>query len=730
MKLPGRVSFLVAVITLAQTGSFACGPSFPFTYVARGQENRLFCMPPAYQWVELNRMLGPMPDVAKPLSMQPDEPAAPESATPPEPAASKWSNTLSADAQGLKEALQGQGMAVVDIAAAVKSYEMLRHAMKQQGDGHEEDTAFFMTNPSGEFETPREPPAVFDFSAYEGLLKSLPEEFQLYLRGAAAYRAWRWTEGVSAWDALLALPPEQRKFRTVWAAFMRGKAMLHYDAAGAVNAFEQTRALAQEGFADPLNLAADSIGWQARAVKESGDYVAAIHRYYDIFQKADKAERDAAYVSLVIVSRYAVSDPRTAEDDISRRLVLTFVLDAFGISEPCRQWLKHLNTLNPDVEPVMAGEAAWAFYRAGDMAAAKAWSEKAFDTPYGRWVKSKLLLREGKTDEALAILHELKDRFPAGDAFPDWESEWESSGPVRCIEGERGVLLLARKEYINAADAFARAGNQEDLAYIAEQVLTNQELQDYIDAHKADSVLMEPFEQFSNCKSPLDLLTRIAAKQLARQQQWEAAAKAFGDTTIKQDTPEEGTVIPRDICAAIADGLKKGRDDKLPARQRAEALYAAAEQVRTYGMEIMGTQLEPDWSIYQGGYELAGASAYRLSGSIERYTPLDDGLPAESLTALLASEDEKARAIKQRAAPFERFHYRYLAADLMWECAQLLPDNDILTAKALYYGGTWLAKRDPKAADRFYKALVRRNKQLEIGKQAELKKWFPDSFVE
>lgn len=61
----------------------------------------------------------------------------------------------------------------------------------------------------------------------------------------------------------------------------------------------------------------------------------------------------------------------------------------------------------------------------------------------------------------------------------------------------------------------------------------------------------------------------------------------------------------------------------------------------------------------------------------------------------------------------------------MWRCAQLLPDNDELTAEALYRGGTFLMNRDPKAADRFYKALVRRCGKLPLSRQADALHWFP-----
>ncbi|HOF38945.1 MAG TPA: hypothetical protein PLD73_02655 [Candidatus Hydrogenedentes bacterium] len=75
--------------------------------------------------------------------------------------------------------------------------------------------------------------------------------------------------------------------------------------------------------------------------------------------------------------------------------------------------------------------------------------------------------------------------------------------------------------------------------------------------------------------------------------------------------------------------------------------------------------------------------------------------------------------------PDKRFHYRYVAAELMWEASRLLPNNDPMTARALYDAGRWLMDRDPEAADKYYKALVRRCRKLPVAQQADERRWFP-----
>ena len=51
---------------------------------------------------------------------------------------------------------------------------------------------------------------------------------------------------------------------------------------------------------------------------------------------------------------------------------------------------------------------AWTAYNLGDLELAKKCLEKpSAATPYGQWVKSKILMRDGKMDDAVALLREL-----------------------------------------------------------------------------------------------------------------------------------------------------------------------------------------------------------------------------------------------------------------------------------------------------------------------------------
>ena len=56
-----------------------------------------------------------------------------------------------------------------------------------------------------------------------------------------------------------------------------------------------------------------------------------------------------------------------------------------------------------------------------------------------------------------------------------------------------------------------------------------------------------------------------------------------------------------------------------------------------------------------------------------------------------------------------------------------MPDDSEETAKVLCTAGGWLKALDPKAANRFFKALVTRCGETALGREAKRTKWFPKS---
>jgi hypothetical protein len=271
------------------------------------------------------------------------------------------------------------------------------------------------------------------------------------------------------------------------------------------------------------------------------------------------------------------------------------------------------------------------------------------------------------------------------------------------------------------------AGYWADAAYVAEYVLTPDELAAYVERQwpvpEDPGGLRESDARFDHQGElwPENTLVRIrwlTGRRLARLKRWDEATDFF---------PEKWKTRLEEFVRA----LQRGRAPDALLANRAEDLWTAAQIARQNGMELFGTEVEPDWTLFDGQYDWGHVSDMRKgavtegppSTGPERAGQGSHRFPTATLTA--SSTDEQRRIRDHTPAPDERFHYRYFAADLAWEAAHLMPDNADETAHVLWTAGTWLKVRDPQAADRFYKALVRRCGQTALGQRADFLRWFP-----
>ncbi|HPP00142.1 MAG TPA: hypothetical protein PLX83_06055 [bacterium] len=666
-------AFIAGLIVLGISRSYGCGPDFPVAYFINGNEGQILSVPRLRFYHLLLELAG-----------------AEFQNTQIRP---KWQTTLQMDLQDLREALDAAGWSAEKRDDALQRYESMRKAMKTYADGSDQDSCFCFS--------PCEPKARFDLAPHEAFLQELPLEFALYLRGAAAYRGNDFEEAVEYWDELLALPPEQRRYRSTWAAFMLGKAWIVLDVSRAGFYFEQTRALAREGFRDSLGLSQDSLGWEGMVFFREKRYPEAMRRYFELFQaRPEQAENVSSLMWCCSrIFQESSVDRMVVEDPLCRKIVAAWIMAG---DHPIKhqEWMDAVAAAGVTLDPDEAGALAWISYKVGGIERARKWLSLAeSQSPWGKWIQTKIWLREGKIGEAMDLLRALADTFPSCEDAD--------------LRAELGVLKLGRREYLEAMDTFARSNCWEDAAYIAERVLTVAELEGYLQKHAKDAILMNNRAGWwSNQRPVLEKLRYLLARRLARQGEWEKALKYY----------------PEDILKTAKDYsrfLREGQNAKNSNRKRAENLIAAARRARQQGMELMGTEVEPDWTAYNGVFSRSGAMQFRI---VDRHNINFPHEPAELTAVLSAGKDEKERAARHAPRPEERFHYRYIAADLMWQAAKWLPDNDPLLAQALYEGGMCIAQRDPSAADKFYKALVRRCGRLPIGQEADRRKWFPPGF--
>ena len=539
----------------------------------------------------------------------------------------------------------------------------------------------------------------------------IPAEFDLHLRALLEFKAGNKAGARAGWERLLAMPAVQRKWRSTWAAFMLGRSYLGEDGAKAVSWLRRTRELASAGFADSLGLAAASLGWEGMAELERGNSSRAVELYLEQLATGDPT---AAPSLRLVAERLAQKDMMSLAvlaGHAPTRRVITAYLVARGGSvtsnpKPVTQafegaWLRALEMAGA-ADVAGADRAAWAAYQSGDVKAADRWLAIApADSGVACWIRAKLLLRAGKLDEGAAMLAKASAAFPVDETWDVWtcggeECRDDSVRPGARALGEAGVVLLSRRHYTEALDALLRAGFWTDAAYVGERVLTAEELRAYLDRSWPNAKPCSRGDWYGQGQAGAEVqagrMKCLLARRLARAGRFDAAAAYM-------------PVSERGILASLAEGLRAGRDVRRTKADRAKSLWAAAQLMRSHGMELVGTELGPDGAVYGGDFT---AEVARAKGG-----------------AVAPSEDELTRAASGRPDPDKRFHYRYTAARLGWEAAELMPDQDDTTALVLCTAGTWLKGPDAKEADRFYKALVRRCGKTGLGAEAEKRRWFP-----
>ncbi|HKI00620.1 MAG TPA: hypothetical protein VKK31_01450 [Thermoanaerobaculia bacterium] len=557
-----------------------------------------------------------------------------------------------------------------------------------------------------------EPPAALDVPA------GLPGELDDYVRGAIAYHQGRLDAARASWQKLLDRPQQERRRRSTWAAYMLGKVNLTKDPEAAVKWFEQTRELAAQGFPDPLGLAAASFGWQARAELNRKRPAAALPLYLRQMRTGDPS----ALQSIRVTARKALEEPESlkaiAGSSDAEPIMTAYVISRWDRIDydgpldpaPARKWLEAIKAVNP--KNVDGAPLAWVAYRAGDFAAAEEWLKRA-SGPMASWIQAKLLMRAGKLAEAESALNAIRGRLPMGPG-PDhdpWQAYENQVYPALSphAQGDSGAVQLARGDYTGALGALLYNGYWTDAAYVAERVLTTDELREYagddpaLAAHRPEGYADGWELPFTGLVMPdkeriaYDL-RYLVGRRLAREGRY-AEAEKFLPTLL------------RSPLTMLARSAAEGNDARRPAEERARSLFKAACVTRHQGLELLGTELEPDWFVHEGQYEQEPFAKARAGGAFKRLGP---------------TPDERQRAAKSQVKPAKRFHYRYRAADLARSAADLLPDGSVQKARMLATAGNWLEGRDPEAAKPLLDTLLSCCGDTALGRKARQLKAIPN----
>ena len=691
----------LAIAIVIQTPVPACGPFFP-TQILATSDHDMMAVPSADFAVEVERLKPARLPVVKAVLAKSEYGRWNDY-----DAATYAKETADADVLDVRDALAEAGVPASKASVSIEGLRGFRAATtdyaRELGDW--EATARYANKSA--------PRPVFA-SPDLAWLSNLPPEFALYEQGALAWHNHELEKAAVAWGQILQLPETQRRYRSVWAAYMLGRAASDTNAQEARKYFALCRELASAGFYDRTGLAAASLGWEAKVALSEKQYRPAIELYLQQLNAGDPR----AATSLRDCAAEAIKLPPAAlvelvKDSTSRQVLVARLLSCGGAysrgsQRPDGQDKSDAARLVRAIEKAGIKEAAgadrlaWLAYQAGNVDAAERWIKiAAADSAMATYVRAKIALRSGKIDAAAKLLAQAARAFPDNQEWDlDAGSPYETYHPGRWAAGELAILKLRRSQYTEAVDLLLRSGWWTDAAYVAERVLTVDELAIYVDKAwpKKDDAAGR-IGSVRDQDSSVNDIRYLLGRRLVRLGRWKDAREYM--------RPD---VLPK-LDAYVA-AIRAGHDASRKPADRAASLWEAARIARQSGMEIMGTALAPDHIDYGGGFEPRDPSTWRAE-------------QAKKSHINVASADEQARMAKPAAEPMKRYHYRYIAADHAWAAAGLMPDESDQTAGVLTEAGTWIKYTDPKAADRFYKALVRRCGTTALGKQAADLRWFP-----
>jgi hypothetical protein len=563
------------------------------------------------------------------------------------------------------------------------------------------------------------------------------QEQELYTAAAASFHAGDDVDAERGFAEVLKLPAARRQRMSLPAAYSLGRAhALDGHRVAAIAAFRQVRTLARAAFVDPDGLAAASLGEEAAVIyaNGAGDIVAAIHLYA---QQASVDEGGALSLLTVMRDTDARARAQIGRDAVGSRLLALFYYtreDEIGDDdrESWRREVVHSST----TEARGADYAAAAMYRAGDWKRAEQLAAVCKHSPIAMWVQAKLALRGGDRTRAEALLAQVeKSRLNT------------QTEPATTVRGELGLLALADEHFVEAMTWFAKGHRVVESSYIAERVLTLDEMQqavvaqavhrnDPIDVQETDEGPQNIYMTFGDedadtkpdylpaCSAwELDTnepsacwprrLHAMYARRLVREHRFDDALAAFGsfDTNAEHSTTRGDQVqfssdarsyLMSTKAAAAASGV-----------ERAERLFASAQVMRDRGMEIAGTETAPDWRIYDGNYSRGFLCLPSLAGGYKyAETPDDYDDEAEDCVAptrpdaALVSDAEVTRVRASDPPGSQRFAYRIVASQLAEQAAELVPPRSQAYGALMCWAAKY-AKRDQDRFDTMYGKFLR-----------------------
>ncbi|MFB2760369.1 tetratricopeptide repeat protein [Shewanella xiamenensis] len=556
------------------------------------------------------------------------------------------------------------------------------------------------------------------------LKESLAPALTWYSLGAMAFDAKEYDKASDYFKKVIALPESERAGRSLWALYSLSRIELiksktandnsHFVQANAY--LQQLQTEVTQGAADPLRLSLAGLGEQAYILLHQGqaqievtreEYEpptidvalnpATLDKIIELYATQSAEGDSSGYDSLLMLSRTLMAKnllelkPLLQQPSVQQLLIAywqssanDFAFDG-QLTEMGQQVAKTLTIFPTDGLMLSQGDKLAAiYYQLGDYASAERLIALAKPSGLTWWLTAKLMMQKGDQAQAAKAYAEAVRHFPtdmnAATATTSQQDaqqqaiEADAEQATYCrIRAEQGVLSLERGEYVDALNQLFASGDEywQDIAYVAERVLTTAELKLFIDEHVPVMNFEYPKDSdWYDSVEPLNNRLRyLLGRRLLREGAIAEAPAYFSNPTLNTNVQDYGKAL---TTAKSSKGIESAR-----------AYWTAAELARHQGMEILGFELAPDYSIYAGMFDLR------------------DWYAADKL-----SDKEQQRISASQAIPDKRFHYRYQAAELASKAADLVPHNSQAYAALLCQATGWVLYRDDELAQRYYKKYV------------------------
>lgn len=569
-------------------------------------------------------------------------------------------------------------------------------------------------------------------------------EFILYLDGCnEVLNQKNPTNLPVAWQRLLALPPEQRRFRTTWILYMQGTLAARAGRMDeAARSYAELREAAAAGFHDRCGLAHFSFG---RAYRD-GDRAGLLHKLraapaaLAYYRHARDAESYQTILSDLFASTFHSVLTNTnlkpiLADPIAREVLIARLADRRGNFPEIEESV--LDALQP-ASSIGAARMAFIAFGRDDLPATRAWLDATAPNSLTRlWIEAELERRAGHPAQAalkyrqwLAGYEQLarairKDVDPRDFAAvglhgyrptPAFANElpvpFFADYSIACartadqeVHGLLGTTLVSRRDFAEALDCFVRAGAWLDAACVAERHVALSDLKRYLTPAQIARETARPKDSDADrwCypEEFIDL-RHLLGRRMLREEPGPTAVPWF---------PKE----LQPFAARLAEALRIANDDRQPRNRRAVACINAGRLLRWHGMELVGTEMEPD-SFYTRG-------DFFFGNPVDSSYGLDADVPAMFEFRPTEVDDKQSLGLLEQRTPWVRFHYRLQAAGLMRRAADL-SDRPEIQSLALYLGGYFIRERHQLEADYFAKRLGRMDQRLAPARWLHDHGWF------